>query len=191
MSRSLSWFNTEELSRALVRAGVAPPARFQRPLPPASNGQLSAAQLLFEETVEAAPARRSQVSELLLPPGATLQTRLKAFFSWVIHETGCQRIFVVDEEGLVLMEKNADPVLIAISSSFMNLLERVHSCLESKTQSSLAIDLEADQVLHLLQAETKLGRYALGFVVGQPVARGLSGKFKIALADVMNKDEDE
>lgn len=97
--------------------------------------------------------------------------RLKAFLAWVIEATGCRRIFVADEEGLVLMEKDADTELIAVASSFMSLLGRIRSCLGSETRGILAIDLDIGRILHLILVNTALGRFTLGLVVPDPLRR--------------------
>jgi hypothetical protein len=185
MDQSLSWLDPNELSQALVRAGLAGvpatrrsaaprPAGF-RPLEPRRPLPSRAA----DGGAEVAPFE---------PPEGTLQTRLKSFLLWVLDLTGCRRIFVVDEEGLVLMERDADPVLVALATPFLSLLERIHSCLEeTTTQSSIAIDLEAGQVLHLVQVESSLGRYALGFVVTQPIRRQLVRCFQEGLSRVMSE----
>ena len=159
-----------ELAATLTRAGIRVPA--DRGGGGASGGYFRplSAQSLWEEppgsVLPPLPsglqgrngASAEPIPELRLPAGATLQNRLKALFAHILEQTGCRRVFVADAEGLVLMEKNSDPVMVALASSFVSLLDRVHSCLDSPTQGSIALDLDQGQVLQLLQADTSLGR---------------------------------
>ncbi len=132
-------------------------------------------------------AMAGEAEGLRLPSGAPLQVRLKTYFAFILELTGCRRLFVADAEGFVLMEKNSDPVMVAVAASFVSLLDRLHSCLESPILGSVSIDLDRGQVLELLQADTALGRYILGFVVSQPVRRELVHTLREGLVRVMSE----
>lgn len=206
MPQLISWIEPEALADVLARAGLlggrpgghvqgetAAKARlasslWDEPLLPAqvlAPAVPSSSPAIVATTV---PAVAGQGDAFALPPDATLQVRLKAFLAWVLHQTGCRGIFVVDEQGLVLMEKNADPVLVAISSSFLSLIDRVHACLDTKTEGSLAIDLDSGRALQLVRADTQLGKYVLGFDVAETVRRDLVQAFRQALVDVMSEE---
>ena len=208
MAQSLSWIENDDLSRALQRAGlgasrpsgltggapasvVAPWAYGARPAMPV--GPVAPVVPASAPASAAAPKPRSQPPEGakldFVPPEGRLERRLEAFMDWVIEHSESTRTFVVDNEGLVLTEMNADPDLIAISSSFMNLLQRVHQALESSTYGSISIDLESGQVLHLVQAQSILDSVVLGFVVSEPVDRSLIRAFRRGLNRTMGEDD--
>jgi hypothetical protein len=115
-------------------------------------------------------------------PAEGLQLRLAAFVDWVREQTGCRRLFVADTDGLVLVESHTDEVLIAISSSFLTLIERIHTCLEADRQGGLlVVGLQDGQLLHLVEATTPIGGFALGFVVPDPVGRARLARIRQAL----------
>jgi hypothetical protein len=178
MSPSLSWLDPGEVARALARAGVA--AR------PPSAGGFSGRPTHLPLVAALAARDGASASAEFEPREESLDRRLGTFARWVGERTGCQALFVIDQDGLLLVDQGADPAVVAISSSFMNLLERVHACLATPTEGSVAIDLDAGRLLHLLQAETYFGRYALGFVVMQPIDRGLLPRLKRGLARAMS-----
>lgn len=105
---------------------------------------------------------------------------------WVEAGTQCRGIFIVDEEGLVLMEKGADPNLIALSAYFLNLQDRIRGSFGPFSEGTIAIDLEEDLVLYVIQAETPLGLHALGFIVGDLPDRKMIQKFREILPVVFS-----
>lgn len=209
MPQLISWIEPEALADVLARAGLLesrPAAQVQGEAAVRARQASSlwdeplmgpAVPLASPERSVEAPkstvverAEAGRVGDVFsMPPGSTLQGRLKALLAWVLHQTACRSLFVVDEQGLVLMEKNADPVLVAISSSFLSLIDRVYACLDTKTEASLAIDLDGGRVLQLVRADTELGKYVLGFDVGEAVRRDLVHAFRQALMDVMSEED--
>lgn len=184
MNRSLSWIDPHELSAALVAAGAR---RQPRDLPRPVNAGLLRLTPATVSPAATSPQHEARPRGLpaFRPPEGSLQVRLKAFLAWVIDATGCRRIFIADEEGLVLMEKGADSELIAVSSSFMSLLERIRSCLGSETRGIMAIDLDVGRMLHLILVTTDLGRFTLGLVVPDPLRRSLIDELRQALEQVL------
>ena len=137
----------------------------------------------------AAPASSPElVIEKFEPPASRLHARLEAFMEWVERHVPCQEIFIVDEEGLVLMERNSDPTLIAVSSYFLNFNERIRSSLGAQSQGAIAIDLEGGRTLHVVQAETPLGSHALGFTSSHPLHRNVNESFRTTLPVVFAQD---
>ena len=104
--------------------------------------------------------------------------------AWVETCTGCKGLFIVDEEGLVLMERDSDPNLVALSAYFLNLKDRIPDSLGTRSEGSIAIDLDDERVLHVVQADTRLGPHALGFTVESPLHRDLTQSFQDALSSV-------
>ena len=197
MTRSLSWFDPQDLASALVRAGLAgddprqaPRALEPRPKPLAARGREDEpAALLPRPATELRSHQPLGELERTLNQ-SSLQERLKALLVWVMEQTGCRRLFVIDGEGLVLIERAADPTLVAISSACINLLARLHVSLGAPTRASLAIELDQGQTLHLVQAETDLGRYALGLMVPQPLRPEQTDSFRRGLVLAMSEIED-
>ncbi len=113
-----------------------------------------------------------------------LDRRLEAYMAWVETCTACKGLFIVDEEGLVLMERDSDPNLVALSAYFLNLKDRIPDSLGTRSEGSIAIDLDDERVLHVVQADTRLGPHALGFTVGSPLHRNLTQSFQDSLSSV-------
>lgn len=188
MRPSLSWIEPRALAEVLTKAGLVRP-RSENAF---EARQISAPTVDDLWSVPTASRRAHATSEgpsFSPPSGASLQSRLKAFVTWAIDRTACRRLFVADQEGLTLMEKHADPTLVAASSTILSLVDRVDECLDTRTNGSLAIDLEGGLVLQLIQAETALGKYALGCVVTEPLRRAQIDEFRAALIFAMSEDE--
>lgn len=126
--------------------------------------------------------------EAFEPPASRLHARLEAFMEWVERQVHCHEMFIVDEEGLVLMERNSDPTLIAVSSYFLNFNERIRSSLGAQSEGSVSIDLKGGQTLHVVQAETRLGPHALGFTISQPLRRKVTESFRSSLPIVFGQE---
>jgi hypothetical protein len=197
VSRSLSWIDPGELSAALVRAGVRrEPRDRSRPanlyLLRAGGAQAEPAEPFATAAAPRAAGpvpRTAPAAERFDAPEGTLQKRLEAFIDWVTNATGSRRLFVADAEGLVLIERETDHELIAVSSSFMSLLERIRSCLGSETRGVMALDLDEETTLHMVQVRTGLGRFTLGLVAAEPVRRSLSEGLRSGLESVLRPEE--
>ncbi len=192
MNRSLSWCEPATLQQALLAAGLAArtegPA-WAKPRATSSWWQAPAARPVVPPglQVEAEPAVRFRPFETA---DSALRGRLEALFGWIVEQTGCRRLFIVDAEGLVVVDKNADPTLVAISSAFVTLMERIHGSLDTPTRTSIAIEVDSTHYLHLLEAETPLGRYTLGLVIPLPLRRELTEAFRKGLTLAMSADDE-
>ncbi len=191
-------------------ARPAAPASAPDPVPPptapAGHKIVTPARLSIPEptTVEAAKASAAAARagaahqdaahqdddeiEAFEPPASRLHDRLEAFMEWVERQVHCHEMFIVDEEGLVLMERNSDPTLIAVSSYFLNFNERIRSSLGAQSEGSVSIDLKGGQTLHVVQAETRLGPHALGFTISQPLRRKVTESFRASLPIVFGQE---
>lgn len=137
-------------------------------------------------------AVESTTAAVLVPfvaPEGTLQSRLEAYLEWAVGVARCRQIFVSDEEGLVLLEQESDGELIAVSSSFMTVLDRIRSCLGSETPGVMALDIDSEQVLHLMQVKSNLGRFNLGCVVSEPLPRAVVESLKGGLEAIFASEE--
>lgn len=167
--------------------------------PTAAPQQSSALPKGPQLTEPAQPAPKKALPELpaiFLEPASTdgtpsrasrLDIRLEGYMDWVEQYTGCAGVFVVDEEGLVLMEKGSDPTLVALSAYFLRFQDRIRS-LESQIRGSIAIDLEGEQILYVVQADTHLGLHALGFTVSEPLMPSVIQRFQTALPYVFQRN---
>jgi hypothetical protein len=192
MGPSLSWLDPAALAEGLLRAGLVEPQAGRRPVASDLLWRGAAGQKLAEPTAVsllAEPPRPTpgRVSSPFNPPPGTLQTKLKAFVMWLLDETGCRSSFVVDREGLVLIERGGDAVLIALSSAFLSLLERVNSCLDSPSRGALALELDSGESLQLMKVDTQFGTYVLGVVVPEPLRHPTTLALRQALTRAMDE----
>lgn len=105
------------------------------------------------------------------PPRGSLQDRLEAFVSWLTGLAACKGAFVIDEDGLPLLGRSVDSEMMAISASFLKLLERINSSLLFPVGDCLAIALGGRDQLQLAEVATSSGGYAVGMVVNEPLPR--------------------
>ncbi|MEM7480200.1 MAG: hypothetical protein AAF481_03405 [Acidobacteriota bacterium] len=202
MHRSLSWIDPKDLSAALVRAGVRRTPRNQRRSVNVGLSRLEAEQdgTVAEFPSADGPSHRARpvaVEAIAEPPRAvpfevpsgTLQDRLMAFVRWVEQITECRQVFVADAEGLVLIEHQTAGELVAVSSSFMSSLERVRACLGTEPRGVLAVDIDDQQVLQLIQIRSDLGRFHLGCIVTDPLGRSQVNALREGLATIFELEE--
>lgn len=207
MSRSLSWIDQDQLAVALARAGAlsAPPSRpARRPLRPRPDSSPSAAmepRATSSDQPNSTPATAAQTTnavDALLetvsataptfqPPRTFLRERLGALIDWVVDQTQAKRVFIADAEGLVLLEQESDPDLVAASSSFIDLLERVRGSLGPNDPGALTIDLGTRQVLNLCRVATDLGRFSLGVVTERPLPQENIRSYQDALSRTLEE----
>lgn len=119
------------------------------------------------------------------PPQGILETRLKAFFSWAIDVTGSRSLFLTDAEGLVLMEVGASNEMVAATSSFTSLLDRMRSALGAEPRGTVAIDLDPRRILHVIRIDSGLGAHTLGVVAPRPMERDLLEELRAAVTDLL------
>jgi hypothetical protein len=167
MRRSLSWIEPQTLAAALQRAGVEAPT----PRRPAAAGARPAARATAEASA-APPAEPliARAGDPFVPPEGNLAERLEAFCDWLARNTGCTGIFVADQDGLPVLEKNTGDELVAASSLMARFLDLVHSRHPAVSDTGLALELRTGERIHFLQDRSASGRVCLGFVVAAPVA---------------------
>src|SRR5262245_25831369 len=125
MNRSLSWIEPDQFAKALRKADPNPP---KPPAPQATglsfwrsiaSGARPRNDVAPPRRAPTEPAREAVIETFIVPVG-TLNERLNAFFDWATRQTKAKQLFVFDEDGLALMELNAEPILVALASSFVN-----------------------------------------------------------------------
>ena len=200
MSRSLSWIDQDRLTAALARAGaLSSPPKPRAPQAPQVEGEPSIGFTAPRaEVAPQAPQTPPSVAtviekasepavESFRPPRTFLRERLGALIDWVTDQTQAERVFIADAEGLVLLEQETDPDLVAASSSFIDLLERVQGSLGPNEATALTIDLGTRQVLNLCRVATSLGRFSLGVVASTPLPQEIIRSYQDALSRTLEE----
>ena len=111
MTSSISWIDRAGLAETLARFGAA-------------SG--SAAPIASLAAVPSPPAPEAVTTSTLAafePRGGSLSERLEEFMDWLSRATGCRIAFITDRDGLPLVDRGADADVMAIASSFVQLVE--------------------------------------------------------------------
>jgi len=168
MTSSISWIDRDSLDATLARFGVGvagrrPPTRAAEPAPRPS-------------------AQLSEPAEIpeFIPPKKPLRQRLEAFLSWLQTLSGSRVAFIVDRDGLPLVDRKAAPDLLAVASSMMELVEDINSQLQLPIGKAVTLELEED-LLILQSVETPIGRYIVGQVAAHSMAREIQQAVRQAL----------
>jgi hypothetical protein len=183
-NRSLSWIDPEKFAEALRRADPRPPK--PPPLEPAALGFWSAAaESAVAERRPVLAAKGHAPVETFKVPHGTMGDRLKAFFEWTVRQTHARQLFLIDEDGLALMDSGAEPLIVATASSIVNLLERLGGARGDVPAESVTIDRGPDRVLQIVLARTPYGLFALGAVVDLPASRHVLAAVRVVLRQVL------
>lgn len=174
MSRSLFWIDRDELARALVRAGVAGAAGERsngHHREPAPQRESPFRPLLVSSSRLLLAPPREEAREAVLPldvrtSSRPLEARLESLVAWIQRTTAASAVFVLDQDGLPLIDTGMLPDLLSVSPFLLSSINRVRGLMDSELPAtvSLTLTLGADDLLHLHEVESPLGRMALGFV---------------------------
>jgi hypothetical protein len=118
-------------------------------------------------------------------PEGNLAERLEAFCDWLARNTGCKGIFVADQDGLPVLEKNTGDDLVAASSLMARFLDLVHSRHPAVSDTGLALELRTGDRIYFLQDRSESGRICLGFVAGSPVDGRMLERARQALGSAL------
>ncbi len=151
---SLFWADAAELSVLLQRAGVSSRAGAPAPRRPVA--------MPGERPVR---AREQEIPSFPIP-GGSFEERLKALLEWVGDVATSEHTFVVDEEGLALVQESAPLELIAASAAMGERWESLRTRFDLAADNSLAIGLATRERLHLLTASSRWG--LLSVVISSP-----------------------
>lgn len=182
MISSISWIDPEGLEATLARIGrhirgPAAPARRRPPLhPPESTAPQTTAVPLVEPQPSLAaglpPTIEPRIVPEFLPPDGPLRRRLEAFMTWIVQVSGSSVAFIVDRDGLPLVNRRADPDLLSIASSIMRMVASINSKLSFPVGGAVTLDLEEHQLM-VIAVETSIGTYIVGQVGDVPLGREL------------------
>jgi hypothetical protein len=153
MTSSISWIDRDGLAQTLARMG--------------RHGRLATARPVRREAESAGTGSPEPGAVLSLRPFAapsgSLRQRLDAFLDWLSGLASGQASFVVDRDGLPLVDRHADADLLAIASSVMHLIGRMNGKTSPAIGQAVAVQLEVGQLV-LLTAATPIGEYVVGYV---------------------------
>jgi hypothetical protein len=168
MTSSISWIDPAGLEATLARIGLhgrRPTGTVHRPGAVAVDAP--------SQTAVPTSVEPSVIPEFL-PPDGPLRRRLEAFITWLIEASGSNVAFIVDRDGLPLVNRQADPDLLAIASSVMRLVASINAKLKllSPVGGAVTLELEEKQLM-LIAVETPIGIYIVGQVGDLPLGRHL------------------
>lgn len=111
-----------------------------------------------------------------------LEDRLQALIAWIEDCVPCRAAFIADDNGLPVVEHvGAEPAQIAAASSILLLLASVRTLMRD-SGGWLALEL-GPQVLHVVEVATRWGRFGIGVVTDDALARD----FLLALQDAVER----
>jgi len=201
MTSSISWIDTDGLASTLARIGVRSGrgTRADRRIeaPPLDSAPVESPPVTAPPEVTTGPVRVEpiQVAEAEVPeipayepPEGPLRTRLRAFMDWLVEITGCRVAFIVDRDGLPLIDREADPDLLAIASSVMQLIDSINGKLLFHVGKAVTLDLSEDQLI-LVSVNTPIGKYIVGQVGEHAMHRDLQSAMSDALRRAFRPDD--
>ena len=172
MTSSISWIDRTGLAETLARFNLAAGGATRRPK-----------MLVVPAPLKLAPRTQSALPRFV-GPGGSLRERLDAYIDWLLQLEGGQVAFVIDHDGLPLVDRGADADLLAIASSVMQLVERLNSKLLVVIGQTVILQLDEGRLI-LISVTTPIGHYTVGHVsrrvpepaAQQAIAEGLKAAF--------------
>ncbi len=178
-SRSLFWSEGEgTLARALARvaAPVARPAPAPAPAaPPAAPA---------EPPAPPAPPLPNEpmVTAGFTPPFGSLEDRIEAWLQWVAGRAGAAHAFLLDRDGLPMLQLGGDARLVELGSLARGLLGRLAEVAAGRGRLAVSVRLESERLLRLIDLATPLGPLTVGFVQRDPGAAAFEAGLRGSLA---------
>jgi hypothetical protein len=162
MTSSISWIDPEGLAKTLARVNRGR-RRDDRRRRDRRRSSRSEAPPAAEAESQDAVAEAEPVTREFVPPAGALRQRLEAYTDWLMELSGSRSAFVVDRDGMALVDVRTDPNLLAIASSFLRLVERINDKLVTPLGRTVTLEHE-DHLLLLIFVETTIGEYIVGHV---------------------------
>jgi predicted regulator of Ras-like GTPase activity (Roadblock/LC7/MglB family) len=192
MTSSISWIDPDSLMVTVARIGggrrrsdpSGPAPRHMRPAPALVevSDEEEVVELVRPTVSPVAPEPESRPLVAFAPPAGALKARLEAFVGWLLDNSGCSVAFIVDRDGLPLVEHEADADLLAIAASVMQLIDSINGRLMLPVGQSVTLELERDQLM-LTAVDTPIGKY----IVGQVGARMMGRELRSAMAEGLRR----
>jgi hypothetical protein len=153
MSRSLFWAEGEgTLARALARVSL--PVARPAPAPPVEAAP----------ALELAPAPPPDRLGSFTPPFGTLEDRIEAWLQWVAGRAGAPHAFLLDRDGLPMLQLGGDTRVIELASLARGLMGRLGEAAAGRGRLAVTVRLESERLLRLIDLATPLGPLTVGFV---------------------------
>ena len=171
MTSSISWIDRDGLAETLARIGVGSQRHLELPRLEPAVAAVESETILEVVIPDPVEEEESPIPEFE-PPAGALRSRLQAFMAWLLELSDSRVAFIVDRDGLPLVDRHADPDLLAIASSVMELIESIKGKLLFPIGQAVMVELEQGQLM-LVFVETPIGKYIVGQVGDKPLSREL------------------
>ena len=157
---------TPRLVRAPAAEPVAaPPPDLARPAVSAP----AATERYDDEEGELVPLSGGQVSPSISLSSVlqgTFAQKLEVFVHWLMGSTGAFAAFVVDDQGLEVANRHATEDLLAVSALIDRRLAEARGVLAGhERDGSFSLELDEQNVLHVIWADVAGSRFGIGLVV--------------------------
>jgi hypothetical protein len=151
-------------TRPARRSAAPPPAPTPPPTPaPAPVALAPLAELHDEESAMAVFGAHAET--------LTVDARLEAFLGWLMCGTGAFAAFVADREGLALSNHNAPEGCVAAVGALGRAQHDISRFVPSPEAGSSTVELDEQNLLQVVWADTAVGRIAVGLVLGGALER--------------------
>lgn len=168
-----------------LRAGLASPALARRcpaPAPAIPAGELSRCREAEPEEAppesELPPLAETEDSLVSTVFGAgggalSIDLRVERFLGWIMGSTGAFAAFLADQEGLPLANRNTPDSFVAAAAPLARVQSSVDALVPTPGAGSQIVELEQQNVLHMIWADTSAGQVGVGLVLAAPLDRKL------------------
>lgn len=148
---SISWIDRAGLAETLARFGTTASGPAHIPRAPTPTPQ-----------PRRTPPAPTSVTHFE-PITSSLSERLEEFLDWLASVSGSRVSFIVDRDGLPLIDRGADADVLAMASSFIQLAERINRQMLAAVGQTMTVQLEHGQLM-LTSVKTPIGLYTVGQV---------------------------
>lgn len=149
-----------------VPAATAPAAV---PTNPVATAPVATRPRYDEEEGELVPLSGGQVSPSISLSSVlqgTFDEKLEVFVHWLMGSTGAFAAFVVDDQGLEVANRHATEDLLAVSALIDRSLSEARQVLAGQQRDgSFSLELDEQNVLHVIWADVAGSRFGIGLVV--------------------------
>ncbi|MEZ4360563.1 MAG: hypothetical protein R3B48_10295 [Kofleriaceae bacterium] len=97
--------------------------------------------------------------------------RLSAFVDWLVKSVGAQACFVADADGLLLVNRDVPETYVIATVSLSHAEQGILAYLPRHTEGTTTMELDDNSALHILRADTSLGKLIVGLIVPSPLSR--------------------
>ena len=146
----------------------------------ASSPEAETASAVLAKKDAPTPPLRRQVPHFE-PPLGPLATRIRALVDWIRRQLDSQDIFIVDEQGCPVNDREATPEILPAAIALADASRRALAHLPGDTGGALCLDLRDDRKLCVIDATTSAGRYTLCLILPEGLATRAADRLRRAL----------